>query len=96
MHVVLWRFRARPGREREFEAAYGEGGAWERLFRRAEGFLGTELMRASDGAYLTIDRWHSGEAYRRFRETETPRYREIDADCEALTIEETELGAFEV
>jgi heme-degrading monooxygenase HmoA len=93
MHVILWRFRARPGRESEFEAAYGGDGAWARFFKGADGYLGTELMRGTDGVYLTVDRWVSAEAYRVFRETHAQRYAELDAHCAELTIEETALGA---
>jgi len=57
MHVILWRYRSRPGGEAEFEAAYGDDGTWVRFFRSGRGFLGSELMRGSDGTYLTIDRW---------------------------------------
>ena len=41
MYVILWRLRPHPSRESEFLAAYGAGGAWERLFGTAPGFLGT-------------------------------------------------------
>jgi len=92
MHVILWRFRARPGREAEFEQAYGEDGTWERFFRRGEGFLGTELLRATDGTYLTIDRWVSETAFRAFRESDAQRYAELDAACKALTLDETPIG----
>ncbi len=95
MHVVLWRFRVLPGREDEFEAAYGKGGDWDRFFRESEGYEGSHLMRASDGAYLTIDRWASEDAYRAFRERHASRYAELDAACELLTREETFLGAVE-
>jgi len=95
MHVILWRFRARPGREADFEAAYGDDGTWARFFRAGEGYLGTELMRGTDGTYLTIDRWVSKDAYGAFRDAQAARYAEIDARCEALTIEETLLGAVE-
>jgi heme-degrading monooxygenase HmoA len=92
MHVILWRFRARPGCEARFEAAYGANGSWARLFRSGEGYLGTELMRGTDGTYLTIDRWSSPEAYRAFREAEAARIAELDARCLALTLEESPLG----
>jgi heme-degrading monooxygenase HmoA len=95
MHVILWKFRARPGRETDFERAYGDDGDWSRLFRRSEGYLGTELMRATDGTYLTIDRWTTEEAYRAFKLAYGTSYAELDARCEALTIEETMLGAIE-
>ena len=96
MHVILWRIRARPDLEPEFEATYGDDGEWARFFRAGAGYVGTELMRGSDGIYLTIDRWVSEEAYRAFRAEETARFAELDARCGALTIEESFLGAVDV
>jgi len=96
MHVILWRFRPRPEREAAFVAAYGDGGAWAQLFRTSEGFLGSELMRGSDGVYLTVDRWVSEDAFRAFAEAEASRYAQMDAACASLAIEETLLGAFTV
>jgi len=95
MHVILWRFRARSGLEARFEAEYGTEGAWARFFEGAPGFLGTELMRGSDGRYLSIDRWASKADYDSFRAARAAAYAEIDARCEALTAEETFLGALE-
>ena len=88
MHVILWRFQVRPGREAEFEAAYGDEGVWARFFRSGEGFVGTELMRGTDGTYLTIDRWVSRSAQQAFRDANARRYAELDAAGLALTIEE--------
>ena len=51
--------------------------------------------RGTDGIYLTIDRWTSEESYRTFKEGEATRYAELDAECEALPIEETPIGAVE-
>jgi heme-degrading monooxygenase HmoA len=96
MHVILWRFRVRPGHDAAFHSAYGEGGAWAQLFRSDAGFVGTELMRGTDGTYLTIDRWVSEDASRRFRDAQAAPYAELDARCSDLTIEETLLGAFEI
>ena len=95
MHVILWSFRARPGLESRFEDAYGAGGAWARLFAAAPGFLGSELMRASDGRYLTVDRWESKDAFEAFREAHAAAYAELDARCDALTAEERSLGTVE-
>ena len=95
MHVILWRFRARPGREAEFEAAYGDNGTWVRLFRSGAGYLGTELMRGTNGTYLTIDRWITEDAYRAFKDAQAVRFEELDTRCEALTIEEALIGAVE-
>lgn len=95
MHVILWRFRAREGLEAAFEAAYGDEGDWSAFFRTGEGFLGTTLMQATDGTYLTVDRWISEDAYRTFCNDRAEEYAQIDSRCAALTIEETPLGAVE-
>ena len=95
MHVILWRYRVKPGRETEFESAYGDEGLWARLFRSGEGFLGTELMRGTDGTYLTVDRWSSRDAHRQFLDREAGRYAQLDRRCVELTIEETMLAEIE-
>lgn len=96
MYVVVWEFRARPGREREFEAAYGPAGEWARLFGGAPGYLGTELQRdlRDPGRYLTLDRWASPEAYDAFDAARGAEYEALDRRCEALTAGETRLGGF--
>ena len=98
MYLVLWRFRPVVGREDEFKLAYGPFGKWARLFRREQGYLGTELLRRSDDPreYLAIDRWASRVAYEAFRARFSSEYRRLDRLLEALTEEETPLGAFEV
>jgi heme-degrading monooxygenase HmoA len=95
MHVILWRFRVRPGREAEFEAAYGDAGTWARFFRSGRGFISTELMRGTDGTYLTIDRWESKAAQQAFREAQARRFAELDAEGSALTLEESLLAELE-
>ena len=98
MHVVVWAFRPRPGREVEFERAYGPRGQWAALFHEAPGYLGTDLLRATDGSgrYLTVDRWQSQEAYAAFAESHRDAYEALDRACEALTDSEEWLGDFRV
>ena len=96
MHVVLWKFRCKPGCERAFEEAYGPNGAWARYYRAAPEFLGTELLRGSDGTYLTIDRWTTSEAAAAFRAATAAAYAALDARCEALTDAETPLAAVDL
>ena len=93
--VILWEFRVRPGSESAFEAAYGPEGDWAMLFRRAPGYLGTELLRAPEaGRYVTIDRWVSSAAFDEFRDAHRPEYEDLDRRCADMTIEETPLGKF--
>lgn len=97
MYVILWRFRPLAGRESEFERAYGPSGEWALLFSRGAGYLGTELLRRSDGSreYLTLDRWVSRVAYEAFRVRWSSEYRRLDGRLEELTEEESPLGSFE-
>jgi hypothetical protein len=47
-YVSLWEFRVNSGFVSEFKKAYGPDGDWARLFHRAGGYLGTELLRDRD------------------------------------------------
>jgi heme-degrading monooxygenase HmoA len=96
MHVIIWRFTPKRGKEAEFESHYVAGGAWDRLFRRGQGFLGTELLRPTgdDAAYVTIDRWRSAEDFAVFLRDHDEAYAALDAHCESLTSDEVRIGIF--
>ena len=59
MYVIEWDFLPAPGREADFLAAYGADGAWVKLFRRGDGYPGTELqaLPGKPGWYRSTDRW---------------------------------------
>jgi heme-degrading monooxygenase HmoA len=93
--VVVWEYEVRPGAEAAFEAMYGAHGPWVALFREFNGYVGTELLRSdSGGRYLTLDRWRSAQDYTAFRANLPPRYAELDARGDALTLHERSLGQF--
>ena len=96
MHLILWEFRTREGREKEFEEVYGSGGDWARLFQEDGEFLGTELFCDLDdpGRYVTLDRWVSRASYEAFRQRWRAEYETLDARCESLTRSEALLGCF--
>lgn len=85
MFVRVWEFRPRQGLEGAFRQVYGPAGAWVQLFRRAPGFLGTDLIgtRAGD-RYLTLDRWRERSAWDAFLRTWPDEYAELDRECEPL------------
>jgi heme-degrading monooxygenase HmoA len=93
MYVIVWQFVAKPGREAEFEAAYGPRGRWVEFFRAGEGYVSTELWRG-DGSWITVDRWRSREDHQRFRSERLAEYEALDREMEYLTAKETNLGAF--
>ena len=95
--AFLWAFEVAAERARDFERVYGPDGDWARLFARAPGYLGTELLKDTlrSGRYLTIDRWSSAAAFDAFKQEWKAEYDALDRACEALTASETPLGAFE-
>ena len=88
--------RSLPAKQAEFEAHYGPDGSWARLFRRANGYLGSELLRTARNPlrYLTIDRWASREAWQAFRREYAAEYERLDREFEGLTTREAPLGEY--
>jgi heme-degrading monooxygenase HmoA len=96
VHVSLWEFEPRNGKEQEFEQAYGPNGEWVKLFARSPEYRGTELLRSADGrTYFTIDRWTSADAFAAFQREWQHGYEELDRRFEALTERETQVGGFD-
>jgi quinol monooxygenase YgiN len=95
-YVYVWAFQIVPESRAEFLRAYGSGGAWEALFQRAEGFVGTLLLQdqADPNRYLTIDRWRSAAAHAAFRAKFGADYETLDRVCEHLTTQELSLGEY--
>jgi len=96
-YAYIWEYRVRPECTSEFESAYGPNGRWVELFRRAKGYVRTELHRDRRNAnrYVTIDYWESVEAWEAFRTRESAAFDAIDTQCGELTLEEHEIGAFD-
>jgi heme-degrading monooxygenase HmoA len=94
--VVVWEFRIRATKRRAFERAYGPHGEWATFFQRGKGYLGTELIQDSQRSdrYLTLDFWKSRKLYENFKKQNRETYQTIDEKCEALTINESEIGQF--
>ena len=98
MFVVIWQFEIAEEKTAAFEAAYGPGGAWARLFGSSPDYKGTELLRDAyvPGSYLTIDRWVSEDAFRAFRKEHDAEYEKVDRSCDDLTAREARIGAYTV
>jgi heme-degrading monooxygenase HmoA len=97
MHVLVWRFRVPEETREAFERAYGPDGDWAALFRTADGFVDTTLLRDAEdpGTYLTIDRWRSRDDVERFHSRSGEAYAALDRRLEGLASEETRVGVFD-
>jgi heme-degrading monooxygenase HmoA len=96
MIALIWRYEVREEHRAEFEAAYGPTGDWARLFARSGGFRGTELLRADDGSYLTLDVWRAKADFDAFLAEHGADYAALDRRTEPWTQCEHRIGEFEV
>jgi heme-degrading monooxygenase HmoA len=96
LFVRIWQFRIPSEKADEFRDVYGPDGEWAKLFRRAAGFLGTELLHSAThpNIFLTIDRWDSAEAWAAFLRAWGEDYAALDRRCKSLTVSEGEIGSF--
>ncbi len=96
MLIRIWQFRARADKVADFRAAYGPGGDWARLFRRAPGYSGTELLESTmdPAIFVTLDRWESAAAWEAFLRAWSEAYTALDRECEPLVHDEAEVGTF--
>jgi len=98
MYIIIWEYQVKLEHVRKFEEIYSASGAWAELFKKAEGFVSTELLHHTGYAdlYLTIDRWLSSDDYKVFLSRWQTEYARLDAECEGLTVNETLLGKWEL
>ncbi len=94
--LYLWAYEVLPGKLEDFLELYGPNGSWAALFRRADGYVSTELLLDLDRAtrFVTIDRWESRDAFMRFRTQFTKEFARLDRLGEKLTSREILLGEF--
>jgi heme-degrading monooxygenase HmoA len=96
-YTCVWEYEVPAETEQEFLTHYAPGGSWTRLFRRASGYVATELYRDRQrrGRFLTVDHWLTEAAYREFRSRFAAEYEALDHSCGRLTRRETPLGELE-
>ena len=93
MFIIVWKYVVSPEHAGEFVQTYGPRGQWERLFRSAPGYSGTELIVCDDeDCFLTIDRWRTKSAFEEFMCSSRLAYDQLDERLEALTTSEVLIG----
>lgn len=95
MFVVIWEYEVPEGSEAAFEALYGAGGAWVKLFGEHAGYLDTQLLLGEQPRrYLTIDRWTSAQACADFLDAAKVGYAQVGRLGDALTRSERCIGRY--
>lgn len=95
-YSYIWEYIVAADSIDEFEKLYGASGAWVELFRRADGYVRTELHRDRNhpGRYITVDYWASSKDHANFRTYFAREFEELDRFGENLTESESFLGEF--
>jgi len=96
MIALIWRYEVLEEARPAFEATYAPTGAWAQLFARADGFRGTELFKAEDGTYLSLDIWRARADFEAFMAAHRAEYEALDRSTETWTSAEHRIGEFEV
>ncbi len=96
-YLYIWEYLVPPDQASTFERFYGPEGNWVQLFRRAPGYLRTELHRdrSNPQRFVTMDYWESYDAWQAFRRQFAEEFEALDAQCEEFTSRESEIGKFE-
>jgi heme-degrading monooxygenase HmoA len=95
MIAILWTYEVKPEARERFEAVYRSSGDWAELFGRSDGYLGTELFRGPEGAYLTVDRWRAEADFEAFLAVHRTDYEALDRTTEGWTLAERKIGVWE-
>jgi heme-degrading monooxygenase HmoA len=93
--AVVFEYEVDAAGVEAFEAVYGSDGEWARYFAGAEGYRGTEMLRAAGGHYLVIDRWDSEEDYDAFLAAQSDEYGARNQAATRLWLGERVVGRFE-
>ena len=95
-YLYAWEFLAAPGKAAEFKRVYGPEGDWVQLFRRAAGYIRSELYQdaANPQRFVTVDYWESEAACQEFRRRYAHEFEDLDVRCEEFTVKEREIGRF--
>ena len=95
MIALVFRYEVRD--PEEFERVYGPVGEWAEFFRRADGYIGTELLRDLEEPerYLVIDRWEAVDAYNAFLAEFQEEYLRRADETRFHYVQELRFGTFE-
>src|SRR4030095_614989 len=98
MYAYIWEFTVNEEHIMKFEEAYGPTGKWAELFKKAEGYIKTELFHDTQDPvkYITIDYWKSGADRDRFMIQYSDEYSKLDSEFSAFTVNERYIGGFDV
>ncbi len=94
--AYIWEYIVKEDYLLEFKKIYGLEGDWVKLFRKADGYIKTDLHQdaLNTSRFLTIDYWETKESRDNFREQYLKEFELLDQHCENFTEQEKFVGDF--
>src|SRR5690606_40392536 len=95
--VYIWEYSVDDDCIVSFKKIYGPDGDWVKLFRRAEGYVRTDLLsdQNNPNRFITIDVWKSKAHRDNFRREYSEEFEKLDQYAESYTRSEKPLGEFD-
>ncbi len=80
-----------------FEKIYWPDGDWAQLFRKAKGYIATDLHQdiSNTSRFITVDLWNTKEDRDNFRKKYSKEFELLDEHCESFTEQEKLIGDFD-
>ena len=96
MFVYIWEYLVKGEFRSEFQKIYGPEGDWVRLFKKASGYVSTDLYQdiSDTNRFITVDSWDTKKDRDNFREKFSKEFELLDEHCERFTEEEKFIGDF--
>ncbi|MBE2266612.1 MAG: hypothetical protein IAE80_00170 [Anaerolinea sp.] len=96
MIQIVWEFIVKPEAQGKFELVFGPGGAWGKVFDKAQGFRGTTMLNDTVNLrrYLIFDIWDSDILRQQALKAYADEYATLSADLAAWTESRVEVGVF--
>ena len=98
MFQTIWQYDVFEKENINFIKAYKSDGDWVHLFKKADGFIETELIHDIEHPtkFITIDKWRTKESYYQFKAMFKSDYLKMDKQFEDFSKSEIHIGYFDV
>ena len=95
--VYIWEYIVKEDHLVAFKKVYGPQGEWVQLFRKADGYIATDLHQdiSNSKRFITVDFWNTKHDRDKFRVQFSEEFRMLDERCENYTEWEKLLGDFD-
>ena len=95
--TYIWEYLVKDNFLSEFITAYGPEGDWVQLFRKAGGYIKTNLHQdtTNPNRFITVDFWKTRNDRDNFRKRFSDEFEKLDQRCEQFTESEKFLGDFD-